>query len=113
VKEGEASSGEPGITEEYGVKIGHRVCMADWVAFFSSELGGPFEDDTGLKGLYDFKLEWSPAATPRGGRDPRDSDDGISLFAALQQQLGLKLERKKIPVEVFIVEHVSKIPTEN
>src|SRR5580692_4214102 len=77
VKEGEASSGEPGIVEEYGVKIGHRVRMADWVGFISSELGAPFEDDTGLKGLYDFKLEWSPDATPRGGREPRDPDDGV------------------------------------
>jgi uncharacterized protein (TIGR03435 family) len=112
VKEGEASSGEPGITEEYGVKIGHRVRMPDWVGFFPSELGGPFEDDTGLKGLYDFKLEWSPAATPRIGSEPRDPDDGISLFVALQHQLGLRLEQKKIPVEMFIVEHVNKTPTE-
>jgi uncharacterized protein (TIGR03435 family) len=113
VKEGESSSGEPGIDEEYGVKIGHRVRMADWVGFISSELGAPFEDDTGLMGLYDFKLEWSPDGTPRGGNEPRDPDAGVSLFVALQQQLGLKLEQKKIPVEMFIVDHVNKVPTEN
>lgn len=113
VKEGVASSGEPGVDDEYGVKIGHRVRMADWVGFISSELGAPFEDDTGLKGLYDFKLEWSPAATPMFGNEPRDPDTGLSLFVALQQQLGLKLEQKKIPVEMFIVDHVNKNPTEN
>ncbi len=77
------------------------------------ELGAPFEDDTGLKGLYDFKLEWSPAATPRGGRDPRDPDDGLSLFVALQQQLGLKFEPKKLPVEMFIIDHLNTTPTAN
>jgi len=65
-----------------------------------------------LKGLYDFKLEWSPEATPRGGREPRDPD-GLSLFVALQQQLGLKLEPKKIPVEMFVIDNLNKTPTEN
>jgi len=112
VKEGEVTSGNPGAEMEYGVITGRRVRMEDWVGFFSNELGAPFEDDTGLKGLYDFKLEWSPEATPRGGREPRDPD-GLSLFVALQQQLGLKLEPKKIPVEMFVIDNLNKTPTEN
>jgi uncharacterized protein (TIGR03435 family) len=60
---------------------------------------GPVRDQTGLKGAYDFKLFW-------------DETGGPSLFTALQEQLGLRLEPHKVPLSFFIFESAQR-PVEN
>ncbi len=71
-------------------------------------LGGRMDrvvtDYTGLKGGYDVRLEWSPDPTPESGLP--------SLFSALTEQLGLKLESAKGPVELIVIENLEP-PTEN
>jgi uncharacterized protein (TIGR03435 family) len=57
-------------------------------------------DKTGLKGEFDFKLEWAP--------DQAVDSSGPSIIAALQEQLGLKLEAKKGPVEIIVIDHIEK-----
>jgi uncharacterized protein (TIGR03435 family) len=66
-------------------------------------------DKTGLTGKYDFHFDF---AQHRGGEDDQ-SDRGPSVFSAVRDQLGLKLELKKGPMEMLIVDHVDKVPTEN
>jgi uncharacterized protein (TIGR03435 family) len=66
----------------------------------------PVLDKTGLAGFYEFKLEWAPENSP-------ESATGPSIFTAVQEQLGLKLEWRKGPVEVLVVDHAEKIPLEN
>jgi uncharacterized protein (TIGR03435 family) len=74
-------------------------------------------DQTGLTGTYDFKLQWTPErlrSNPSQGPDaalPPDSS-GPSLFAALQQQLGLRLESTKGPVDSVVIDHIER-PSEN
>jgi uncharacterized protein (TIGR03435 family) len=63
-------------------------------------------DRTGLTGSYDVKLEW---ALPPGA----DGAAGPSIYTALQEQLGLKLESRKGPVDVLVVDHAEKTPAEN
>jgi uncharacterized protein (TIGR03435 family) len=79
---------------------------------FSSILGRPVIDETGLTGQYDFHLTWTPdvQAAPNGA--PAASDTGPSLFTALTDQLGLKLESKKGPVQVYVIEKIEQ-PKEN
>ena len=90
----------------------------------STLLARPVHDATGLQGGYDFQLFWSPDtstenAAPRltqGGTPiPRDSDAdaGPTLFTAVQQQLGLRLDSKKDLVDVLVVDHAEKVPTVN
>jgi uncharacterized protein (TIGR03435 family) len=73
-------------------------------------------DKTGEAGIFDIHSEFTPNdATPLGGTPLPASPAGennISIFTALEQQLGLKLESAKGPVEVLVIDSVSK-PTEN
>ena len=72
---------------------------------------------TGLKGFYSFTLSFTPDQAPSApGPDSgpiAESAVGASLFTAIQEQLGLKLEARKAPVEILVVDHAEKVPTEN
>ncbi len=98
--------------------------MEKLVSMLSILLTKPVHDATGLEGSYDFQLFWSgdtstdnaaPRLTQGGTPIPKDPDEdsGPTLFAAVQQQLGLKLESKKDQVDVLVVDHAEKIPTVN
>ena len=87
----------------------------------SAQMRGPVVDATGLTGKYEISLYWSAgdslrtaAPTPGGGPTPVDTvSTGPDLKQALQEQLGLRVESKKGPVEFVIVDHAEKTPTEN
>jgi len=113
ITEGEAASEPPGISYNRGKIIGRRTPMFQWIYFLSGELRCPFEDNTGLKGKYDFRLEWAPdEIQPNYGGEPL-APGRSSIFAALQDQLGLKLEVKKFQVEMFVIDRIDKVPTAN
>jgi uncharacterized protein (TIGR03435 family) len=67
-------------------------------------------DKTGLEGEYNFKLEWSDSRPVAAGETP--DLEKPSLFAAVQEQLGLKLELHPGPVQVLVIDHAEK-PSEN
>ena len=86
------------------------------------ELGGrKILDKTGLTDQYDWELHWTPEdpapltghaeAGRQGNTSPPDSS-GPSIFTAIQEQLGLKLESQKAPVSVLVIDHVEQ-PSEN
>jgi len=90
--------------------------MGHFADLLSQKLDRPVVDLTDLKGVYDLKLEWSPEPSAEPGveaRLPADSAAKPSLFTAIQEQLGLKLEARKLPVDVLVVDHAEKIPMEN
>jgi uncharacterized protein (TIGR03435 family) len=81
--------------------------------------GRPVVDKTGLKGLYDIKLQWTPdpalttaAAAPVGAGNSSTAPSGLSLFTAIEEQLGLKLESNRGPLPVLVIDSVQK-PSEN
>jgi uncharacterized protein (TIGR03435 family) len=71
------------------------------------QLGAPVVNSTGLAGTFDFTLDWTPDDSPVDGAT------GPSIFTAIQKQLGLKLEPRKIPVEVWVVDHAERAPVDN
>jgi uncharacterized protein (TIGR03435 family) len=79
-------------------------------AIANSFIDRPVLDKTGLTGTFDLKLTYTPdiASNRKGDPDPND----ISIFTAVQEQLGLKLEPTKALVEILVVDHIEK-PTEN
>jgi uncharacterized protein (TIGR03435 family) len=89
------------------VKTARRVSMARFAEYLAAlpdwaGIGRPVLDRTGLTGLYDFSFEF---ATGPNSTAP-------SIFTALEQELGLKLESRREPVEMLVVDHVER-PSEN
>jgi bla regulator protein blaR1 len=83
------------------------------VNVLSSTLGSPVVDKTELKGQYNFKLEYTDPRGMRPGSDGQLPTDSFpDIFGAVQQQLGLKLEAQKAPVETLVIDHIER-PSEN
>jgi bla regulator protein BlaR1 len=121
-KEGTGPRG-PMMRMGRGDLSGQGVRLDMLASTLSNQLGRTVIDRTGLKGNFDFKLTWTPdpgqSATPLGGGPPPGVDappppdpNGPSVFTALQEQLGLRLESQKGPVEMLVIDRVEK-PSEN
>jgi uncharacterized protein (TIGR03435 family) len=96
-----AVSPQPGFLTLAGHAEGTSVSMpdlADRLSRATFQLDRPVVDFTGLTGRYDLALDWAPT-------DP--------IFSAIEEQLGLKLEARKLPLEVLIVDHADKMPAAN
>jgi len=99
-----------------------NTSMDELARFLGLRLGKPVADATGLPGGYNFTLVWTPGDGERSGFPPlppgvtrppsADPVDGPSLFTALQEQLGLRLERRRVPTEVIVVDG-ARSPTPN
>lgn len=101
-----------------GGSIGlERGDLARFVQFLSSAVGQPVVDHTGFGGLYDLSLRWDDAPIPEGGllgTDVRAAPGTSygSIFTAIQDQLGLRLEHQQAPVEVLVVAGIER-PSQN
>jgi uncharacterized protein (TIGR03435 family) len=107
--------GDPGVLNASRGKETGRGAMMEFLAEdLSDELGRKVLDRTGLTGRYDFTLTWTPddSAAATGGSAASGAAQGPSLFTAVQEQLGLKLEPVKAPVDVVVIDHLEK-PSEN
>jgi uncharacterized protein (TIGR03435 family) len=79
------------------------------VSVLSQQVGRTIVDKTGLRGKYDYTLEWEPDDAPpmAGGDNGLPVDSGkASIFTALQEQLGLKLEPQKEPISVLVIDQI-------
>lgn len=120
--------------------VSNVATLSDFASRLADQLGNPVLDKTGLTGTYDFVLNFGPepgqgfnflspgapspgagavggsAAGGTGDAGAKASNaqfDAPPLTAALQEQLGLKLEKKKGPVDILVIEHIEKNPSEN
>ena len=91
-----------------GLYKARNESIANFSQMLSHTLDRAVTDMTGLTGTFDFVLDYAPL-------DPRFSDPtgAQSIFTALQEQLGLKLESRKGPVEVVMIDRMEKTPTKN
>jgi len=91
----------------------HNQTMADFAStlhnFAGAYLDKPVVDKTGLKGNYDLEIKWHPKVI----YDRLGPSDGISIFDAVDKQLGLKLALENSPQHVWIVDSVNRQPTPN
>ena len=105
---------------------GSDQTMEQLASLLGNQINEPVTDATGLKGKYDITITCAPTqsassrlvVTPgvaESGSAPNDPvvDAAPTIFAAIQQQLGLKLEQKKGTVDFLVIDHVEKTPVEN
>lgn len=96
-----------------GIYTGANIDLAGLALKVRSELDfAPVIDKTGLTGLYDIRMQYA-VHDPRTGRLVDEDSPLPTIFDALQQQLGLKLEPTKTMVEMTIVDHIDATPTDN
>jgi uncharacterized protein (TIGR03435 family) len=94
--------------------VAHAIEMARFAEVLSRQMDVPVVNHTGLEGAFNLKLEWAPEA----GAAPKSSADGVglptgpSIFTAIQEQLGLRLQAQKAPVEMLLIDHAER-PSEN
>jgi len=81
-----------------------RMSMGQLSGYIGNKLSRVVVDKTELKGVYDFILEWDPEQAP--------GETGASMFTGLREQLGLRLESQKAPVDVMVIDSVAR-PSEN
>ncbi len=84
----------------------------------------PVVDQTGVTGTFQFKVSWTPVNLINDGPRPGRGGDGESaapslpvsgytIFESLQRQLGLKLENRRLPMPLIVIDHVERLPAEN
>jgi uncharacterized protein (TIGR03435 family) len=100
-----------------GSMMGNAANFSLLVRFLSQRLDRPVVDRTGLSGRYDFLLQWTPEVgeakvDPGGNPLPVGDTTGPSIFSAIQEQLGLRFESTKGPVEVLVIDSV-EMPDDN
>jgi uncharacterized protein (TIGR03435 family) len=92
-----------GIQRSCGQMIGTNTTMANLTVYLARQLERPVLDRTGLTGRYNFQFEWMPDTGPCSS-----SSNAPSIFTALQETLGLKLESIKGPVDALVIDHAEK-----
>jgi uncharacterized protein (TIGR03435 family) len=92
---------------------GKAIPLSTFIGLLESQVGRRVEDKTELSGLFDIELRFTPEMNGPQVTSPPSSDlTGPSIFTAIQEQLGLKLESAKGPVEVIVIDSVER-PSEN
>ena len=87
------------------------MTMSGLAGQLTSTVRRPVLDKTGLSARYFCAVAFTPLTTQ--SNEVATGAGALDIFAAIQQQLGLKLEPNKEPIDVLIVDHVERVPTEN
>ena len=109
LKEATAGAAEARGTARLDGISSNRMQMTKLAMLLSRMTRIPVLDKTGLTGFYQFDLKYADEVSKTQSENPV----GPSVFTAVQEQLGLKLESKKGPVEVLVVDHAERVPVEN
>lgn len=112
-KDGDGQVGGGGRGRLGGIK----VSAFDLAESLAAELGRPVLDQTGIDGLFDFRLVWTPDETQRATTELSPNErsatvdpNGASIFAAVQEQLGLRLAPQRGQVGVWVIDHIDQLP---
>jgi uncharacterized protein (TIGR03435 family) len=90
------------------IRLSNRMTMRTLSTLLSRYERQTFIDMTGLEGEFAINLQWL-----RGADQPPDAEPGPGIFTALQEQLGLRLEARKGPLDVLVIDNAEQTPAEN
>jgi uncharacterized protein (TIGR03435 family) len=93
-----------------GLFMADALSMGDVAAELSRHFDKPVLDMTRLNELYDIHLQWYPVLETAAGQT---KSNDVELMKALESQIGLKLELRKVPFDILVIDHVEKKPAEN
>jgi uncharacterized protein (TIGR03435 family) len=96
---------------EPGKLTATAIPLRNFTDTLSRMLNRPVLNKTGLTGVFNFTLEWSPEGKSTDGAG--ELPVGPSLFTAIPEQLGLRLESRKTPIEILVIDRAEKVPTGN
>jgi uncharacterized protein (TIGR03435 family) len=104
---------KPPIVMANGILTFNGYPIGGLAAVLSQVMGQTVVDKTGLTGKYEFTIPWKESEFEVTANTPMDdADSGSSIVTVLQEQLGLRLERKKMPTDVIVIDHVEE-PSSN
>jgi uncharacterized protein (TIGR03435 family) len=101
-----------GVRSAPGLLTGHGVAMPAVATYLSPIVGRVVVDRTGLSGRYDVALQFAPIVGTGTSAENTPFGDGPSIFTALTEQLGLRLESARAPVEVVVIDRIER-PSED
>jgi len=116
VELGDGIGQNPFKMTDRGRLLGTRVTAEMLAKVLAGQIGYPVEDVTGLTRTFDFVLEWTPddaVATNEAPPAAMGRQQRPSIYAALREQLGLRLVSRKTSVEVVVIDSVNTTPTDN
>jgi uncharacterized protein (TIGR03435 family) len=104
------STGHTSISTSNGKIKARQISMEEFADALGREIDLPVQNLTGMPGVFDLALEWTPDEAPAA---PSGDVPAPSLFTALQDQLGLRLRAQKVSVRTLVVDHIERVPTAN
>ena len=129
MKEAEADGNLRVMMSPKGREMSGKATLSRLADALSNMMDRPVVDETELKGVFEIDLTWSPdesdsprlregggpAGAHEGGEGGKfqDTADAPNIFVALQEKMGLKLEARKSPADIIVVDSAEKVPTEN
>jgi uncharacterized protein (TIGR03435 family) len=122
----QSDGGTPVCTPSIGNdNVYHREChnitmqrLAEQLPNFAPRFfeGRPVVDATGLKGGWDFRLDWTPLSgglAGLGAGPNQEFDTGTTIFSTMEKNLGIKLEKREQSTPIIVIDRVDRTPTEN
>lgn len=105
------ADGTPSLSGGPGGATFHNQPVSRFTFMLTRRLDRPVLDQTNLKGVYDFTIDLSGLGF--NGNPPPVESTGPSVFTAVQNDLGLKLEARKQPIDILVIDSVEKVPSQN
>jgi uncharacterized protein (TIGR03435 family) len=88
--------------------VATNASMNRFAEILSRQMDRPVVNQTGLQGVFNLTLQWSPDSARPANPQNGAATEGPSIFTAIQEQLGLRLRAQKVPVDVLVIDHAER-----
>jgi len=110
------TDGRSGTSQNNGHLKVTRIKMEDFAVWVTRQVGRPVVDKTDVAGAYSFEFDFAQeerSLQTDPAKAAESAPQGPTIYTVLQEQIGLRLQSQKVPVDVVVVDHIERVPTEN